>query len=808
MSHKMGVINNLGETFMKVFILSCVLGAIVFEGRATAQTVVENEDGSVTLSGTVANLNLQTYNDRTKIIIDGLTGHLSSSNQTVTAPVEIATGGFTINNGYSNKTYTFTGALTGEGSFIVSGTPTLGFKFHGDCSAFTGTFDFSGGDNTTLYFGDGTAAVTPASPAGTGGIKMDASRFAVFNYANDVTIPNVISGSGGVQMDGAGVLTLSGVNTFDGNVVINSGSVRITHAQGIGGSNGSNGPDLLLKSGTMDLAFTSSTGAYGGGVSNWLHRGGDISLGGVAGGTTTLAASGIISSNPVGFGVGPGFGTTLSYDATNNGGTATISAYWGGIGSSSSQNVPVAVGDSSATDVELDFTGRISNTGQIDGQEATLEKTGAGTLRISAANYLPGLTVSEGTLIVNHAQALGTNRVLEHLVTNNANIELNGFEVTVGGLAGQGTFTNSSSELAVLTIGDTNNQDATFNGVIADGSGAVALVKAGTGTLTLSGENTFSGGINLVGGVVELGHTSALGTGLIQLDLANEGLAAPGLIQTTVVPELLKFQFTDASDVTALEAGATVQLLTAGSLPPTSTFEFYDPAGALLGFDGEYDPETGNYTFSVNSPVLGLQIDLNGSVLTWSAEQEVGVASYEVQQLIGGVWTTAEVLSAGAEHYETLINPAYAVRLVVVDYSGFKQTFLPDLAGKAHHSYVLNAGWNLLSMPFADADLTNLRAVVDGEPMVWNGRSYEVIAELKPGMAFFIYASASAEATISGTRTVVPLILGKGWNLVGVTENQLVPEVVEIIYTLDSSYQEIAADHHLIEGVGYWIFKK
>ena len=59
------------------------------------------------------------------------------------------------------------------------------------------------------------------------------------------------------------------------------------------------------------------------------------------------------------------------------------------------------------------------------------------------------------------------------------------------------TFTNTATEIVI-------------NNVI---SGDGALKKAGAGTLTLNGNNTFSGGVKLEAGTLELGHNNALGTG-------------------------------------------------------------------------------------------------------------------------------------------------------------------------------------------------------------------------------------------------------------------------------------------------------
>lgn len=211
---------------------------------------------------------------------------------------------------------------------------------------------------------------------------------------------------------------------------------------------------------------------------------------------------------------------------------------------------------------------------------------------------------------------------------------------------------------------------------------------------------------------------------------------------------------------------------------------------------------------SVVSPVIGLTIELNGDTLIWVAEKEIGVASYQVQQFIDGRWVTIEALAAGALSYESLIDPLYDVRLLVVDNNGFTQTFLPDLNGKARFTYQLSEGWNLLSLPLADAQLDELFAAVDGLPMVWTGQTYQPVDELLPGQAFFVYSSHASEVMISGTATSQPVTLSDGWNMVGVTENQLAPVDADIIYTLQDAYQEVLASDTLLQGIGYWIYRK
>ncbi len=97
--------------------------------------------------------------------------------------------------------------------------------------------------------------------------------------------------------------------------------------------------------------------------------------------------------------------------------------------------------------------------------------------------------------------------------SGNSVLQLNGFDTTVGAISssgGAGVIRNSDFILeagfsafvmggTTLTVGNATN--STFDGIIENGStGSIALTKVGTGTLTLSGANDYSGMTTVVGG--------------------------------------------------------------------------------------------------------------------------------------------------------------------------------------------------------------------------------------------------------------------------------------------------------------------
>ena len=107
--------------------------------------------------------------------------------------------------------------------------------------------------------------------------------------------------------------------------------------------------------------------------------------------------------------------------------------------------------------------------------------------------------------------------------------ELNGAGTTAGSIAGNGTIFLGSKN---LTVGG-NQQSTVFSGVISDGESSSlppalvtaqpsyvggSLTKVGTGTLTLTGINTYTGGTNLNGGILAVNSDVNLGTGALSFN--------------------------------------------------------------------------------------------------------------------------------------------------------------------------------------------------------------------------------------------------------------------------------------------------
>ena len=155
-------------------------------------------------------------------------------------------------------------------------------------------------------------------------------------------------------------------------------------------------------------------------------------------------------------------------------------------------------GNNSSTQIDSHFTG----TGGIT-------KVGTGTTILASANINTGTTtVSGGVLQAGIASAI--NPVTDVIVNSPGTLRLNGFDTSFTSLAGSGTVENANATAVILTVGS-GNTNTTFSGnLVNGGSGSLSLAKVGTGNMTLSGVNTYTGTTTITGnGILTAGSTTA-----------------------------------------------------------------------------------------------------------------------------------------------------------------------------------------------------------------------------------------------------------------------------------------------------------
>ncbi len=210
---------------------------------------------------------------------------------------------------------------------------------------------------------------------------------------------------------------------------------------------------------------------------------------------------------------------TLTGDNTYTGGT-TISAGTLQIGNNGTNGSIVGnVLDDGVLAInrsdDLIFAGDISGTG-------ALTKSRASTLTLTGSNTYSGSTTLSTNGSTLRAGAENTfSSASAHTLANNTILDLFGFDQTIGSLAGSGRVTNADVAAATLTTGG-DDTDTLFSGIIQDGAGSTGLTKVGTGTFTLSGNNTYTGGTTITAGTLQLGNGG--NSGSVSGDIIDNGV--------------------------------------------------------------------------------------------------------------------------------------------------------------------------------------------------------------------------------------------------------------------------------------------
>jgi len=346
------------------------------------------------------------------------------------------------------------------------------------------------------------------------------------------------TGTGAVTKEGAGVLTLSGTNTYTGPFTLNAGRVRLAGAVGnlgagtvvlnggtLSGNNATtartlantftvggnvtlghatdsapltlSGPGLLTgnRSVTVDSAVVISGAIDDGGNSYMLTKAGadvlKLSGGNTYGGGTQIDAGTLVFTSlaavPGSGTVNVGAGATLGLGVDDSQPlsywtTADIDSLWANSLLGFNLNAGSRIGiDTPVADVT--YATAQSTRGLI--------KTGVNALTLSgASSFAGGVDVREGTLGVGHDSALGTGTVTLRAgtaLTNTADLALKNAVTLAGNTA----------------IGVASGTTLTISNAV-DGSGGASLMKTGGGTLVLEAPIALSGIFTNLGGTVIL----------------------------------------------------------------------------------------------------------------------------------------------------------------------------------------------------------------------------------------------------------------------------------------------------------------
>jgi len=547
--------------------------------------------------------------------------------------------------------------------------------------------DSTGGG--TLVFADASNSLSGISVSGTGTRIRESAN-------GDFGSGLVDLGDGtGIKFTGADTYT-NAVNV-SGDVTFDLGGKAVTY-NGLIADGAAPGAVTVIGGGTLALKNTANS--YTGGI--YISGGSTVSidsngeLGGTAGGVTlgdatttgTLAITQNITS-----------ARTITLDA----GGGTISASFG---------------------KTLTLSGQVTGSGSL-----TVSGPGGVFLTGSANNYSGGTTIASGVVTAGRANVLGTGPLAIKsaglLDLNNRNQSIT--SLSDGGDTHGGIIANSAGATAVLTIGS-DNSDSAFSGVIQSGSGNISLAKIGTGTLTLSGANTYGGGTTLSAGTLQIAADSVFNTA---------GNPASGIASSAIGTGTLTL------DGGTLAFGGSYTL--ANNISLTANGGTIDAAGAIIELAGDISGN-GPVTLTSSASYPGAYIKLGGHN-TYS-----GTTTITAGRVVA---LSSTALSANSDY--SLTGTSSGHDWPQIDLNGFSQT-IKSLTGNNFTYGITNNGGSNATLTIApgSGSATNFGGVLsDGN----NGHHSLAVVLDGASDAEQIF---SGNNTYSGGTTIRSGILGAG----------------------------------------------
>ena len=476
-------------------------------------------------------------------IVDGRQGTSTPTSIVQSGPGTVVYGGV---NNYSAPTY-----LNGGVSVITAdsglGAPVsaAAVNLNGGTLLGNATFTLDNvGTNarSVILLGNGGGlAATAGNTMTIDGVISGAGQLIVGIPASSANgnVAGLLPGSGAgtanlTPVYATGMVILSNYNTFTGDINVNTGTL------GVNANNNINNPT----SGPLgNTSVARNLNVNNGGTLNFIlgnALGSTLTTVGASlvinsGGTVSNTANDIETLGPVQLNGGTLTGIGGAYTAFQMyylRGTVTVggsspSTISGPSNASSGYhlaaptifNVADVTGDSNSdlnvTGILVDQDGAGTIYGHL-GAAGSLTKAGAGTMTLSATNaYTGGTTLTAGILKLNAPETAGVSGPLGESGTNT----FSGGTLQYSAANQYDYSSRFSTATNQLISIDTAGQNVTFASSLTSSGGT--LTKLGSGTLTLTGANTFSGGTSIGNGTLAVNNLIGSGTGSGNVTVQN-----------------------------------------------------------------------------------------------------------------------------------------------------------------------------------------------------------------------------------------------------------------------------------------------
>jgi len=514
--------------------------------------------------------------------------------------------------------FTFGGAISGAGALHQMGSGT---------TILTGNNSYTGGTTIsagTLQVGDGAFV----------GDVVSNGRL-IFNHSSSRVFAGLVSGAGDFGKAGSGTVILTGDNSYAGATRVDAGTLLIHGDQSaatgltsvaagatlggfgvIGGDvviadGGTLAPgqevgtltingDLSLADGsTLDMQLGQANVA-GGALNDLITVGGDLTLDGML--NVSISPSGDF---------GAGIYRLINYSGTLTDNGLTLGAMPSGADAFVQTAMAGQVNLVNQTGLTLNFWDGAAGpgfNGQINGGDGVWQNsTGNANWTDASGAINAGFTDDAYAVFTGAAGVVTVDDGL-------GAVGVGGMQFAVDGYRVEGDAVTLGATQSVVRVGDGTALGADMTATIASQlTGAGELVKTDVGTLLLTADNTFTGGVSLYGGVVQVSRDANLGAASGALTF-NDG----ALRTTADMTSARELRFDGAGSL-SVDTDATLTLT--GGLSGVGAFS--KAGGGVLVLSGDSAGYLG--AARVSSGVMRVDGVVGGSLEVMSGARLEGV---------------------------------------------------------------------------------------------------------------------------------------------------------------------------------------
>ncbi len=429
--------------------------------------------------------------------------------------------------GVNNGSGTWSGNFAANAAGILTKTGT-GTEVFAAANGFDKSLVINGG-NLAVNGSLANATITVTTTGAMAGTLAGAGTVGSVTVSARGTVAPGFSLGGGTLT--AGSLSLSPSSVLSYTLATSTASSSNSRLSITGGLTLSTGLTLSITPATGSTWSSATSGTY------VLATYGSLTNNSSSFSGWTVAANPLLGRHTYGFSVGSG-----SLDLTV-GSAATVSGTWSGSGGGSwgtagdwqGGNIPGYVGDTATF--------------------GTAIGSAAATVTLDGARGLSGLTLS-------------TTGGGSYIIAGPGTLTFAGSTVTVSVSGGQHTIAAPVALASNLAVSATTGSSLTISGPISETSAGKSVTLTGSGTLILSGSNTYTGGTMVASGTLDFATPDAVpSTGIVTVSAGSE--VALGALSGASSPAT-EASATDATETGAETSGTSTAVATTSTVGETT----------------------------------------------------------------------------------------------------------------------------------------------------------------------------------------------------------------------------------------------